>query len=186
MSPGLAESKETDFHTREEGRKPAFTTRFTQRNPGGSQTGDPPFHHLSQTTSLGWSRCRAGLLTHGSTYSPRLPGKIPVACVGFVPVHSGGSATASNRFPCFPLRESRQRCSGSVHLGRAPFTRPANQREYTKGGRHCQESFGLRVPTGLGRRPGSGAHQEGRTTPDGRFGDPRPLLPDLDEPSPRY
>lgn len=62
-----------------------------------------PVHDLSQTTSLGSVCRRAGLLTHGSPYSPRLPG----ICsqwhpVGFVPVHSGGSATASNRFPCFP------------------------------------------------------------------------------------
>jgi hypothetical protein len=41
---------------------------------------------------------QAGLLAHGSPYSPRLPG-FPVACVDFVPVHSGGTAPESHGIP---------------------------------------------------------------------------------------
>jgi hypothetical protein len=47
-------------------------------------------------TALG--SVQAGLLTHGSTYSPRLPG-FPVAYVDFVPVHSGGTAPDSHGIP---------------------------------------------------------------------------------------
>jgi len=41
---------------------------------------------------------QAGLLAHGSFYSPRLPG-IPVARVDFVPVHSGGTAPELHGIP---------------------------------------------------------------------------------------
>jgi hypothetical protein len=44
----------------------------------------------------------AGLLTSGSTYSPRLPDlleKISGIFVGFVPGHSGGSVPDSHRIP---------------------------------------------------------------------------------------
>jgi hypothetical protein len=44
---------------------------------------------------------KAGLLTSGSPYFPRLPVRLKqtVALVGFVPGHSGGTVTALNRLP---------------------------------------------------------------------------------------
>jgi len=45
---------------------------------------------------------QAGFLTHGSFYSPSLPGALrgqPVVMMDFVPVHSGGTATDFHRLP---------------------------------------------------------------------------------------
>ena len=174
MSPGLAENKETGFHTREEGRKPAFTTRFAQRNPGGSQAGNPPLHHLSQTTSLGWSRCRAGLLTHGSTYSPHLPGKIPVAFCGFRPRSQRRVRNGFQPFSLFSLagtptalfwvRTSRTRAVPRVQLTNANIPKDADI---------------VKSPLGSDRNP------KGGRSPTVDSAILAPLLPDLDESSPR-
>lgn len=45
---------------------------------------------------------QAGFLAYGSFYSPLLPGPLdvgPVDTAAFVPVYSGGTATASHRLP---------------------------------------------------------------------------------------
>lgn len=45
---------------------------------------------------------QAGFLTHGSSYSPPLPGALdgqPVVLMAFVPVYSGGTATDLHRLP---------------------------------------------------------------------------------------
>ena len=43
---------------------------------------------------------RAGLLAHGSSYSPCLPiHERTVASAGFVPIHSGGTARESHPLP---------------------------------------------------------------------------------------
>jgi hypothetical protein len=46
---------------------------------------------------------QAGLLTHGSAYSPCLPGETPVAFMDFVPVHSGGTAPDFHGIPSWLL-----------------------------------------------------------------------------------
>jgi hypothetical protein len=46
---------------------------------------------------------QAGLLAHGSSYSPCLPGESPVAIMDFVPVYSGGTAPDFHGIPSWLL-----------------------------------------------------------------------------------
>jgi hypothetical protein len=46
---------------------------------------------------------QAGLLAHGSSYSPCLPGESPVALMDFVPVYSGGTAPGFHGIPSWVL-----------------------------------------------------------------------------------